>query len=227
MALLMSVCTQHLPRHLLQTPLPWMASHLSEWLVFAACRSVGAVQFPASSVFSCDVGSGVCECVFLFLFIAVKTCVPLRFGSESMSTLDHQQPFKNLSVVPDVSLSNASFTSGFSTGPRNWSPRRSVTGCWFVPVSSWAVCVMHDVIGERQRAVILHRDSQASLSSALLPAFKRDPQRKRPSFFVQVNYRRRSGVRVSLTGERGLITGSWFVCCWTLTIESQLRSDWI
>lgn len=80
----------------------------------------------------------------------------------------------------DESGSNTSFCSGLSAGISKWSSRHSATRLQPVPVSNWELCVMLDVIRERQRTVILHRDSRQSptigslISSAQAPAFKRD-----------------------------------------------------
>lgn len=83
----------------------------------------------------------------------VKACVRTHsqaFGCENMSTLARHQAFEFF------------FWAGLDVSEVNkWSFRHPATRQRLVPVSGWELCVMHDVIRERQTTVILHRDSRA------------------------------------------------------------------
>lgn len=135
----------------------------------------------------------------------------------------------------DESGSNTSFGSGLSAGISKWSSRHSATRQQPVPVSNWELCVMLDVIRERQRTVILHRDSRQSptigslISSAQAPAFKRDLHLLCPA-------------KLKRTGRCPCVLDLWkrsdcwgvgvpwvaYVCYWTITIESiKVRMDLI
>ena len=109
---------------LIRLELPFLMTHL-HCLSSCWCRPV-----PSINRCSCD--------VFIPFFCRKNLCYVtlLGFGYKSMSTLDHQQPFKDLRAGPDASVSNASFGSGLSAGLSKWSLRHSVSSCWFVPVSS-------------------------------------------------------------------------------------------